>query len=527
MHMKKLALCLLTATILIIRPVAGQNTNSDSRTIKKSERLCKKIDSLRGKIEKSDADSSCLNLKICKLPFKDQYGLKPDFFQKGVLFYDFNGGQFYFDNKLVRDLTDVTASYKKEFRIEVININRYNYNVNLTADNVTFGSQQPELFKQLFLGEGSFATGLVSALKPSQANVTGVMQADTGTMRDRFNKKLQDFLDKYYNLLELQMNVYRYCSLTDGSCLVKKSKTDSFTTLAKNLLDLKLDYQAMYDEVIKKIEKLEKGTRNKPDSIELARCKDFKKSLENSWTMIPKVTEKDLLKLTFFADNYVSDHFKYVSPPIYPDGNTLKIGLRFTPSDSSLVKKFNIMPLRNDSIGLEIFVRKKWHSSFSSGPFTVFGKNMIYEEYGWQAQPGKDSTVIDSSRYKLVSTGKRSVSPGIAAFVNMGFRCSEKFGWALSTGVGITIEEKPRPVYFLGGTLNFGKNEVLSLTSGIVLVNVDKLNSSIYPDHETAFYIKPGAVSYSKELKVGGFISLSYTLFTSNRTRNSTSGSMK
>jgi hypothetical protein len=205
----------------------------------------------------------------------------------------------------------------------------------------------------------------------------------------------------------------------------------------------------------------------------------------------------------------------------------LKIGLRFIPSDSSLVKKFNIMPLRNDSIGLEIFVREKWHSSFSSGPFTVFGKNMIYEEYGWQGQPGKDSTVVDTSRYKLVSTGKRSVSPGIAAFVNMGFRCSEKFGWALSTGVGITIEEKPRPVYFLGGTLNFGKNEVLSLTSGIVLVNVDKLNSSIYPDHETAFYIKPGAVSYSKELKVGGFISLSYTLFTSNRTRNSTSGSMK
>src|SRR4051812_25522881 len=70
------------------------------------------------------------------------------------LVYDFKCKRFFYKGTWVRKPSDARAWYNHEFKVKVININRYLYNVGVSADNINYNSEQPTLFKELFLGEG-------------------------------------------------------------------------------------------------------------------------------------------------------------------------------------------------------------------------------------------------------------------------------------------------------------------------------------------------------------------------------------
>jgi hypothetical protein len=186
------------------------------------------------------------------------------------------------------------------------------------------------------------------------------------------------------------------------------------------------------------------------------------------------------------------------------------------------------MPLRNDSLGFDIFVRRHPFFTFSSGPFTGFGDNLRNEVWGWQPQSEPGGIVTDTSKYKLVSGGSTGSMAGIAAYANIGMKLWKWFGLSFSTGAGISIESSPRPAFLVGVSLDFGKQQVLSLSGGLIATYADRLNTSMYPDLSTIYDNKEIVpISYSKVGVTGAYVSMTYTLFTLNKQHSVKSGGKK
>jgi hypothetical protein len=166
---------------------------------------------------------------------------------------------------------------------------------------------------------------------------------------------------------------------------------------------------------------------------------------------------------------------------------------------------------------------------FSTGPFFGFGKKFVDDTYAYLPIRDSNNVVSDSSQFKLANTGASKVPPGIGAFAHFGTKFSSGFGVGITTGVGLTIENNPRPIYFLGPNISLGDNNQFNISGGCAITQVEKVKSELYPDFEnTIFETKPTAgISYSKKTATGWFVSLSYTVFTMNKTRNSSSKSKK
>lgn len=562
---------LLFAAIMMFRLAAGQTAGSDSNLAGRVDNLSKRIKFLEEKVRKIQDYSSVISQEQGEPVLKDLYGESGNFNDPGILFYDFSSKRFFYKNQLVSNLNDVKAKYREEFRIKVLNINRYNYNVEFSVDDIELGSEQPKLFKELFSGTGDYLNNLLNELKSSE---TPEIARQEGFNASKFMSALKDFLVGYYAIMDRQLEAFSYCPTKIPDCNGKPDTKVLFSNMAMKLLHLKVSYQEYHTGVTDRLSLLKKRLKDSEDRLtscieekekieaDRVKAKDSKEKtkidediralgydnlqnevntnsknkliavtriaqMEKFWTVISRITDEDLMKLTLFNNNFVADHFSYVSPPIYPEGNMIDIGLKFKPSDSSLIKKWNIMPLYSDSLGLNIFVKNKMFVSFSSGPFIGICKKIRGETYGWQPQPDAGGIITDSVKYKLVSTGEGNIPVGIAAFANIGKKFSEGFGLAISPGVGITAEKNPRPVYFLGGSLNFGKKNMFSLTGGFAFVLADQLKSELYPDPENKQYQNTSEIAYSKELKVGGFISISYTVFSFDKTKSVRSGIKK
>jgi hypothetical protein len=569
--MKKEMAFLLFAAIMMFRYAAGQTSGSDSKLVHRVDSINKRIRFLEEKGRKKETSSSIIKQEQEKPVLKDLYGGSKDFNDPGILFYDFSSKRFFYKNQPVSNLNDVKAKYREEFRIKVLNINRYNYNVEFSVDDVEFGSEEPNLFKELFLGSGDYLNNLIDEIKSTEKRET--MRQEGSNVSD-FMLALKNFLTDYYTLMDKQVEAFSYCPARIQDCISAADKKALFSEIALKLTKLKLIYQKYHEEMVKGLSKLKEKLKASEENLNA--CKAKKKKLEadrmkennskkiaqidkdiqalgydslqkvvntnsknksvadtiiaqteKSWTVFSRITDEDLMKLTLFNNNFVADHFSYLSPPIYPEGNMIEIGLKFKPSDSSLIKKWNIMPLYSDSLGLNIFVKNKIFVSFSSGPFIGTCKKIRGETYGWQPQPNAQGIITDTATYKLVLTGDGNMPVGIAAFANLGTKVSEGFGVAISPGAGITAEKNPRPVYFLGSSLSFGKKNMFSLTGGFAFVHADQLKSELYPDPGITQYKNTSEIEYSKEMQVGGFISISYTVFSFDKTKSVKSGIKK
>lgn len=63
--------------------------------------------------------------------------------------------------------------------------------------------------------------------------------------------------------------------------------------------------------------------------------------------------------------------------------------------------------------------------------------------------------------------------------------------------------------------------------AGVALAQVNKLKSELYPNPDILYASKPTDIEYSKKLGVGGFVSLTYTIFNLNSSRASSSKSKR
>ena len=129
--------------------------------------------------------------------------------------------------------------------------------------------------------------------------------------------------------------------------------------------------------------------------------------------------------------------------------------------------------------------------------------------------PDANNVVVDSNLYVLTKTGEAAIPTGIAALANIGYRVAPNTSVGISLGAGATIEAKPRIAYLGGLGIFLGSQHQFGFTIGASLMQVNVLNAAIYPVGTQ--YKTPGDVEYLKKWAGGGFLSVTYTLFSSEK----------
>lgn len=480
--------------------------------------------------------------------------------------YDFKCKEFKTREGKVMDLEQIKPRYNKRLRFKVTNINRYLYDVQLGFDDEIMKSNEPELFKKLFLGEG-FDIKNINAFAADSLNFETEALTDTlgNPMLEikvnplyKFLLSYVEFKQLYNSTLEYYLKAYSVCPPADLKCCDEKAQSTKFKELSEALLYLQIDYnnalaelsvekESLESDKAKKEAELEKledepGKRAKQDEIaevksKLDTNKQLTKSLTDFGETLKTFNDEKLLQLVHFENNFVAENFEYISPSIYPQGNYLNLNIDITPNQSKEAKKWQVMPLSEDHLSERLRVRNKWFYSFSTGPFMAIHTQFKTDTYGWQKQPHEAEVeegqeppeepvmVIDGeSQYKLVKTARVGQPVGIAAFANLGCKVSKWFGIGGSVGVGATILDNIRPAYFAGVTGFIGQDRQFNFTFGLSLVETEKLKKELYPGIGSQLYAAPIDLEYSKKIASGFFIALSYTVFEPVKTQNVKSG---
>lgn len=469
------------------------------------------------------------------------------------LVYDFKCKEFIKPNEgVVKSLEDVKVKHNERLRFKVINVNRYLYNVQIAFDDVVLKSNEPELFKKLFLGEGFYIKGinLLNAQATTEAATASPAGGGAGANPDdtpltNFLSEYEGFKKSYNSILENYLKAYSVCLPNTVKCCGDQ-QASKFSKLSAQLLSLQISFIKVKSDFNTKQSNLEKEkadyekkiadpkTKNKP-AIQLkldntikqldivktsfASLMEFEKKLE-------LIDDETLLKLVHFENNFVKDNFEFISPAIYPKGNSLILSVDIIPNTSEEAKKWQISPLYKEQSTVEFRVKNKWFYSFSTGPFVAIHNQFKTATYGWQQQPSNG--VIDgTSQYKLVQSGQNGLPVGIGAFANLGNKITDYFGIGPTVGVGATILDKVEMAYFLGLTGFLGQDKQFNFTVGTSFVQIEKLKSELYPDIGTQLYAAPIDLEYTKKIAAGFFVAVSYTVFESVKTPNSRSGHPK
>jgi hypothetical protein len=497
-----------------------------------------------------------------------------------LLIYDFSCKKLYYSSDgqfadPVDDLKKIKVRYGKELKFIAINVNRYVYDVVFTIDDVSFGSEPPALFTNLFLGQGDFMDGLAKLAKPGGLEFSEYPWKALETALIVFKQKYDELTDSY-------IKAYSDCETFECCEKIQKKK---FSDYSRELLELKSVYHATMaeihnfsiqaetdlnsanttlekmrsdyrkaaglDEEIKKLKEDPKVDKQKlaekqrernaiklTDTTQTFNEKTLaetaiktntqaKETIENIWTGFSKPTDEQLMRMVLFNNNLSKENFHYTAPPMYPQGDRLEFALKIAPRDTvnSIVTKWHSKPLDRDSTSFAVTVTKKSFVSFSSGVFIGFGDKFRDQTYQWQAQPNAENVITDSAKYKLVSTGNASPPIGFTALAHVGKKIAPGFSMAIAVGAGISIEDKPRPVYLSGLSFMFGNKQQFNISAGMACMQVEKIKTDLYPNMNSTIYdSKPATIEFKKGLEAGGFVSVTYTIFTPGSRRGITSG---
>lgn len=204
-------------------------------------------------------------------------------------------------------------------------------------------------------------------------------------------------------------------------------------------------------------------------------------------------------------------------------GNRLDLLLNVSTKDT-VVKEFGIPSYTSNPISIEIPIIWNPFISFSTGSFIALGSNLQNKVYTWQAIPNNSNTIGTSNGYILTESSYSPPPVGFSALANIEIKARPSFGFGLSTGLGMTIETNPRLAYFGGASLFIGDLRQLAITGGFAAMQVDKLKSNwqAIETNQIKYENNSATDLYYKELKVGAFISISYTPFVANKGKKKT-----
>lgn len=305
----------------------------------------------------------------------------------------------------------------------------------------------------------------------------------------------------------------------DDIAAAKKEKADAQTEKEKATTDPAK--KAADDKIKAADDKLKKLNEDGCDESTIKGLNDKIKSLKENLplrisldqikTSLPALVE--LRKLYMFDRNIVKDHFLYRLPPIYPQGDKLKIVLDMQAIDTTITKQMGFMPTYHDELNLEFSVRNKALFSFSSGPFIAFGFRLPAPTYGFKQIPASGTVIGPQARYQLVPSGNGPLPIGLAGFAHLGTKFSRTFGMAATIGAGYTFNQESAMPAFLGGvSFCFGNRQRINLTFGLAGVQVKEVKENLYVGN---IYESAPELEYNKPLRFGLFAGVTYSLFTS------------
>jgi len=137
--------------------------------------------------------------------------------------------------------------------------------------------------------------------------------------------------------------------------------------------------------------------------------------------------------------------------------------------------------------------------------------------YSWQQLPSNGNNITNTSNYVLTQSGFTPLPVGICVLGNKDFGRKHKeivakseFRFVLSSGVGLTLINRAQLVGLLGCGISVGK---LAFNVGGAVTAVNKLTNNLQAVYEQQIeYSSAQNVSYYKELKAGGYFSVSYAI---------------
>lgn len=499
-----------------------------------------------------------------------------------VLIYDFECERFF---RRKKDGTEEEISigrlrmkHGQQLRLLIRNVNRYIYDVGISADQYDYDSEVPALLNEFFFSDSS---KIFSKLSDAAKESFSVKESEYKSYYEDFNKALSNLLENLNDLKAKRLKAYMKCETFD--CCKAKDWETEFKDLLNTLsylqttainLRTQLLAEGSKEEIIENIslnredylecrktiqnfEKLNREANKKiaalrekndtagirkineeiknaekdicknPDELNSALRKEMDKlatlvGIDSLLKLIP--SENAITELFLFSNNIIREHGEFRAPPIPAKGNLIGLTIHIRPNDTSLAKRYATYPLKTDSIGTDIPVIWKPFVSFSSGSYVTFGNTLYNKTYQWQPLPAGNNTVSDSAKFVLAESGYSSPSAGFAALVNLETEFLPGLGFGISGGVGLTIEEKPRLSYLGGGSLFIGGQRQLVLTAGIAAMQINKLANNMQAvfDQGITYTYRP-EIQYYKQLKTGGFIALTYTPFKTVKKRVSNS----
>lgn len=254
--------------------------------------------------------------------------------------------------------------------------------------------------------------------------------------------------------------------------------------------------------------------------------------IDSLWFAFERSIPADyIMRQILFRNNLIDANMSYTSPPIFPYGDHLGMFLQITPSDS--VSRMGIMPINADVMSLDFTVVGRPQFCFSGGTFAgIWLKSTPYE---WQQVPVLGTNLVQpNSPYQLVKSGSGNVPVGVIGLANVTVPWPSSWlphcktlqntvRLGLSGGVGLVVDPSPVQVaYILGPTMSIGTHQQFHFTIGVAAMNVNEKKSSL--SSQVLYSSQPSIGIYNQHMQGGGFVSVTYTLFTPKNTGTVPSG---
>jgi hypothetical protein len=444
--------------------------------------------------------------------------------------------------------------------LKVVNINRYLYDISITANPPGPPAGAGSLLVRNFLGDSIILGPYLGAFINDPA-ILDLIKDDPG-LRELY-RMVEYFLRLYYEWDEHMQKAYSPCyvfpccdsmelasyqrrrptylELVNLLIQIRKQTVDLSRAfyVSKQLLataSAKLDdcnkRQNSVDSVKKLLDppgkdsteqkKVLNGLKSKLCST--AEISDYKATVAKYTAMVASVTsindllvhlptEADLRKMDIFLENMVKSENEQLYP-LEPGPNGLDLYLNIRSKDSLFSYLSKPYP---DTISAHRFIPVLGRAllSFSLGPFTGFPKYLENATYAWQRLPDNTNTVRDTGNYILVQSAFTHPVLGFAAMGNLEWKVSSgSFGLGFSGGAGLTIESNPRLTGLAGGSLFLGNWRQAVLTLGVAATSINRLTNNLQTvaDKQVA-YVTQQPITYYKELRIGAFVSLTFTPF--------------
>ncbi len=451
--------------------------------------------------------------------------------------------------KRISNLKQLEFKYNQEFKVKIIHVNRYLKDIEIVAEDSSYESVASALFLNTFGGTNDLLTKLTTAYNNASVQF-GPEKNDSNIIMNsvqKFREMVTDFIKEITTLREIREHVYYQCCEPTKDC--DNMKDLSLSQISKELGDIKRKHSDLSIELknanLKNMElkkqkdslELKKDTLIKANldtgKIEAAITKvtdqlkaipgdieTLKEQVDSFWSLFQIPDTAEIKNLVTFNKNFLKKNYTFSTPPIYPQGNREKVSIKIDSRDTATPFKDGLQPSDHQFLKFEGLVRNKWFVSFSSGPFVGIGEKLYSKNYEFKKLLSPGGFINDSSKFMLVESGKTPTPVGLCALANIEKKVTNYWGYGISVGTGLTAEKTPRINYLLGGSLFFGDQHQFGLTAGAVATQANVLKKNLYPDFQV-YNSNTETLKYTKDFRVGGFVSFTYTFFTMKSTSNS------